>query len=189
MYGTQVVAAMFHANSGGRTCSYQDCFGGANIPYLQSKEEPQKDSLRKISGGESRSRINPTELVKTLRESGVKFNDNDVLSFLPTVRNGSDRALQAIVKGPTGSAVVSQEVLTHLRYEFDIPTAYFDGGTRAKTDKDLTVVSYGWGHGVGICQEGARLQAQHGKTYKDIIAFYYTSTSVVDLKKALPGSF
>ena len=32
---------------------------------------------------------------------------------------------------------------------------------------------HGWGHGVGLCQWGARGRAQAGQTYKDILKAYY----------------
>jgi Stage II sporulation protein len=35
-----------------------------------------------------------------------------------------------------------------------------------------------WGHGVGMCQEGARTLAQAGWDYKDILKHYYTGTEV-----------
>jgi stage II sporulation protein D len=31
----------------------------------------------------------------------------------------------------------------------------------------------GYGHGVGMCQVGARAMAEEGKRYQDILAFYY----------------
>ncbi len=36
----------------------------------------------------------------------------------------------------------------------------------------------GWGHGVGMCQEGARSLALKGKKYKKIIAFYYPGVKI-----------
>lgn len=38
--------------------------------------------------------------------------------------------------------------------------------------------SYGWGHGVGMSQEGAIAMAKNGKDYKQILANYYPGTTV-----------
>ncbi len=38
--------------------------------------------------------------------------------------------------------------------------------------------SYGWGHGVGMSQEGAITMAKNGSDYKKIIAAYYPGTSI-----------
>ena len=40
----------------------------------------------------------------------------------------------------------------------------------------------GWGHGVGLCQWGARVQAQRGRKYKNILKFYYPGTKVAKWK-------
>jgi stage II sporulation protein D len=34
----------------------------------------------------------------------------------------------------------------------------------------------GWGHGVGMCQWGAKGQAEHGRNYRDILEFYYPNS-------------
>ncbi len=38
--------------------------------------------------------------------------------------------------------------------------------------------TYGWGHGVGMSQEGAIAMAKKGSTYKQILAYYYPGTSI-----------
>lgn len=39
----------------------------------------------------------------------------------------------------------------------------------------------GFGHGVGMCQSGAQALAREGKTYQEILAFYYPSSRLVRL--------
>jgi stage II sporulation protein D len=54
-------------------------------------------------------------------------------------------------------------------------------GTRYKIENtpDATILrSTGAGHGVGLCQWGARVQAQAGKTYRQILEFYFPGTSL-----------
>jgi stage II sporulation protein D len=40
-------------------------------------------------------------------------------------------------------------------------------------DEFLFIAGKGFGHGVGLCQYGAREMARQGKTYKEILDFYY----------------
>lgn len=42
-----------------------------------------------------------------------------------------------------------------------------------KKGKKLMFVGTGYGHQIGLCQWGAREMVRQGKTYKDILAFYY----------------
>ena len=43
----------------------------------------------------------------------------------------------------------------------------------------FTITAYGWGHGVGLSQEGAIVMAQAGSSYVEILRHYYTGTFVV----------
>ena len=38
----------------------------------------------------------------------------------------------------------------------------------------------GWGHGVGMCQEGAKYMALKGRPYKKILHHYYPGASITD---------
>ncbi len=48
----------------------------------------------------------------------------------------------------------------------------------SKTSGTFTFKVYGWGHGVGMSQEGAIAMAKQGKTYKEIITHYYPGVTV-----------
>jgi len=42
----------------------------------------------------------------------------------------------------------------------------------------------GYGHGVGLCQEGAMVMASRGFKFSDIIGFYYSGVIITDIKNA-----
>jgi len=73
-------------------------------------------------------------------------------------------------------------VLTGLevRFALSIPESLFtiaDG----KDEKGPVFTFYGrgWGHGVGLCQNGAFGQALAGRTYREILSHYYPGTTIV----------
>jgi stage II sporulation protein D len=39
----------------------------------------------------------------------------------------------------------------------------------------------GWGHGVGLCQWGAKGMAEQGFTYKQILSHYYPGTEIIKI--------
>ena len=43
----------------------------------------------------------------------------------------------------------------------------------------------GYGHGVGLCQEGAMVMASKGFSYREIINFYYSGVIISDIKNAV----
>jgi stage II sporulation protein D len=49
---------------------------------------------------------------------------------------------------------------------------------RAANTSVLMVAGAGWGHGVGMSQEGARGYAERGWSYRGILAHYYTGTTL-----------
>jgi stage II sporulation protein D len=46
-------------------------------------------------------------------------------------------------------------------------------------DNEVIFMGRGFGHGVGLCQEGAMHMAQLGYTYEDIIHFYYADVHLI----------
>lgn len=52
------------------------------------------------------------------------------------------------------------------------------GTARAAQASDLVVTGAGWGHGVGMSQDGALGYAEHGWSYRAILAHYYSGTTL-----------
>lgn len=52
------------------------------------------------------------------------------------------------------------------------------GGGQAGADGTFTIAGSGWGHNVGMSQWGAYAQALEGRTYREILTFYYTGITV-----------
>lgn len=51
------------------------------------------------------------------------------------------------------------------------------------TGKALHAAGHGYGHGIGMCQDGANGMARAGKTYEQILATYYPGAKITTLKK------
>ena len=45
----------------------------------------------------------------------------------------------------------------------------------------VTFIGRGFGHGVGLCQEGAIIMAENGYSYKEILEAYYTDIHLIQL--------
>ena len=46
---------------------------------------------------------------------------------------------------------------------------------------DVSILTYGFGHGVGMSQYGAQGMASSGYTYQDILKHYYQNTEIVKI--------
>lgn len=55
----------------------------------------------------------------------------------------------------------------------------------AKSEGDHVVLNgIGNGHGMGLCQAGAKAMAEHGATYREILSHYYPNTAIISLPAA-----
>lgn len=43
-------------------------------------------------------------------------------------------------------------------------------------DDDFVFIGVGFGHGVGLCQWGAKQRAEDGSSYREILSYYYPGT-------------
>ncbi|MDQ0242940.1 SpoIID/LytB domain protein [Bacillus fengqiuensis] len=54
------------------------------------------------------------------------------------------------------------------------------------TEEMIKVSGKGFGHGVGLSQYGAKKAAESGKTYQEILSFYYEKTSLITAYQSAP---
>lgn len=69
-----------------------------------------------------------------------------------------------------------------IRNDLNLRSAFFS--VTAEGDSIL-LSGRGYGHGVGLCQEGAMVMAEKGFTCLQIIEFYYHGVIISDIKNAL----
>ncbi|MCU1325215.1 MAG: SpoIID/LytB domain [Bryobacterales bacterium] len=55
-----------------------------------------------------------------------------------------------------------------------------------RLDRNFVFVGKGSGHGAGLCQHGAEAMAMAGKSYREILAFYYPGAEVGTSARAIP---
>lgn len=67
-----------------------------------------------------------------------------------------------------------------LRTKFRLKSAYFS--TRLEDGK-VVLSGHGFGHGVGLCQEGAMEMANQGYDYTQIALFYFHNVKVLDARR------
>lgn len=72
--------------------------------------------------------------------------------------------------------------LKNIRSGLGLKSTYF---SIVEEDSVLVFKGRGFGHGVGLCQEGAMKMIEAGYSYDDIIKFYYTGVYVVSYEDVL----
>lgn len=157
-----LISATFYSNSGGQTANSEDVWGFA-FPYLRSISDPYSLNQRCF---EWEKRIPKAEWIAYLQRNGVDIDFT--ASSLQFVQDERKKNLEI------GGFVLP---LKQIRSDWKLRSTFFsvweDGA-------EVLLKGKGYGHGVGLAQEGAMKMANEGMGYEDIIKFYYKGVSVTN---------
>ena len=167
LYDGEPILAAFHSSSDGVTANSGDVWV-RDLPYLVSVESPESGDT--VPNYYSVKTLSAAEFQKTFTAvySEAVFGDDPAQWVKDAVRNDSGRVETVTVGG------VSVEG-TEVRSIFALRSASF---TVECTQEEVTFRVTGYGHGVGMSQYGANTLAQQGKTWQEILHWYYTDVTV-----------
>ncbi len=96
-----------------------------------------------------------------------------------TRRSPSGRVVGLVAVGADGST--SEWTGFEIRQVLELPETLFSMHLRSEPDGERIVrfLGRGWGHGVGLCQNGAYGLARAGMTFDRILGHYYTGIEIV----------
>ncbi|MEI8226605.1 MAG: SpoIID/LytB domain-containing protein, partial [Bacteroidota bacterium] len=162
-----LIMSAFHSNCGGETASSEDVWL-AGQPYLKKVVDPYCLASRN-TGWEKH--ISIIEWTKYLKNSGYngRTDDNSAFNFLQESRLTDYR---------TGSFTMP---LMKIRNDMNLRSTFF---SVVGEGDSILLKGRGYGHGVGLCQEGAMEMASRGFNYQEIIEFYYSGVIISDIKNA-----
>jgi stage II sporulation protein D len=165
---SMLIVSAFHANCGGVTASSSDVWV-AKYPYLISIKDPWCGYSRSSTWKTS---VPLSEWNAFLKAKKVEPGKETVL-FSPA---GSEPT-RAIGNTVAGIHISREDV----RQRFNLRSSFY---ALTPSGDSITVVGRGYGHGVGLCQDGARAMAAGKMKYDQITCFYYPGTAVTDIKNA-----
>jgi len=136
--------------------------------------------------------IVPKQTMSNLIELNTGKEIGTLQNINITKQGAGGVALQIVATGTEGKIVVDTEnkirsALGGSGYEIEkqdgtivkstklLPSAFF---TIAKTGENYIIEGGGYGHGIGMSQNGANEMAKEGKTYGEILQFFYPGTEV-----------
>ncbi len=163
-----LIISAFHSNCGGETSSSDDVWL-LSQPYLKGVVDPYCRGSRNATWQKS---LSVNEWVNYVRKSGYneKVGDPSAFNFLQESR---------LADYKVGSFTMP---LTKIRSDLNLRSTFFS--VNAKGDSVL-LKGKGYGHGVGLCQEGAMEMASKGFNFKQIIDFYYFGVLISDINNAV----
>lgn len=157
------INAVFHANCGGETES------GANA-WLNDKSYlvPVKDPFCINSSSARWSKSIPLDQWKKyLKSHGFKIS----AECTPDVFDFSQITRRQYYKMGRDSIPLRQ-----IRTDFQLKSTFF---SVVANTKEITLKGRGFGHGVGLCQEGAMYMAKIGYKSDDILRYYFKGIQII----------
>jgi stage II sporulation protein D len=148
----QPVITAFHSNCGGITANASDVWN-KDLPYLV----PVHDPFCSTSPHSTWSRS------ITSKEWSEYLDRKFFTGSLKPAFTGTGRQKYL-------DPVNHKLPLTEIREDLKLNSSYF---TISQNNNTVVINGHGYGHGLGLCQEGAIEMARVGYTYVDILMFYF----------------
>lgn len=161
-----LITASYHSNCGGYTVNSEDVWSKA-LPYLRAKRDtfclhsPHSVWFAYVSKSEW------NDFLSSYTIDSKMLGDQRMQDFQREER-------QARLRTSKDGHVMTKDI----RSKWRLKSSYFHLDDRGDT---WWLSGRGFGHGVGLCQEGAMGMVCHGFDYQQILSFYYTDVHLVHL--------
>ena len=170
-YKSEPAIAVFHAMSADLTESAENIWGSP-VPYLTAVPSQESNNINNIRNFETEIKLSAGEFKNILAESGFNLNfAGEPEDWIENISlNSSGRVDYIIICGEKIPGVTARGV-------FGLRSTNF---TLENTRGGFIFTVYGYGHGVGMSQYGANLMAMDGRSYAEILKWYYTGTEIAE---------
>ena len=191
-YGDEICDARFHKCCGGETEEFQYCWENTPKPYLVSIHDPwcntsDKKILSQVLNDFDqetpdfyRWKVEFTQQqLSELVSRKLNIDFGDIQDLIPVERGKSGRIWKLKIVGSKKTFTIGKELeIRRALSETHLLSSAFDV---VKTNDGFTLNGKGWGHGVGMCQIGAAVMGAQGKSYEEILLFYYRNAEIQKL--------
>ena len=106
----------------------------------------------------------------------LKIDLGDILDLEPLERGRSGRIWKLRIVGSKRSFTIGKEL--EIRRTLSESHLYSSAFDVERDGTSFILHGRGWGHGVGLCQIGAAVMGEQGKTYDEILLFYYRNAKI-----------
>jgi stage II sporulation protein D len=160
------ILAAYHSNCGGVTESAKNAWQ-MDLPYLLPVTDRYCRTLRNARWQKT---IPLDDWINYLVKNGFKHNPNAATNF-------GFRQTQRIPNYRAGNITVP---VRQIRNDWQLRSTFF---SLSVENRNVVFRGSGYGHGVGLCQEGAMEMGRRGFKHDEIIRFYYKNVHLVPVSQ------
>ncbi len=164
-YNKEIILSVYHAISSGVTEESKNVWG-TELPYLTTVDS-SGDKLAETYL--SVNSFSAEELKSKIAHLADTSGDNNIFSNPKTSEAGTVTEID--INGKTVSGFSVSEALELRSSAFQVSFA----------DGIYTFIVKGYGHGVGMSQNGANYMAKEGKNFEEILAHYYQNSKLTEI--------
>jgi stage II sporulation protein D len=175
-----LASVFYSACCGGHTADASRLWGGAALPYLRGVADsycmsasPYAHWSATITVGDLVAalgpKIRPAGDLTSIALADVAADQRPGLRLAG--KNGVVQLSSAEVRSALGARILKSGVFRSVTVD----------GDPSQAATLLKIEGSGLGHGVGLCQWGARVMAQQGRSARDIVGFYFPGTIVTNV--------
>jgi stage II sporulation protein D len=169
VYRGQYLSAFYHANCGGHTADVAQVWGG-DAPYLSGVACGFCDSGPHHAWS---LELPLDEVAKALAHHGQPGGPVQALQVLSRFPDG--RVDQIEIARDGGTVTLKAPAFRQMLGPDRIRSTNFEVQALGSS---VRFQGRGWGHGVGMCQEGAVGQARAGYRFEEILRYYYPGSDL-----------
>ena len=166
-YKENPIYAAYHQVSAGNTRTMSEYYEKSDMPYLQGvacHEDTSaegylnvyfwtKEEFKNLCKG-----IFPEEVIESADD--IQIQKRDSTGYVLQVQVG-----QTLYEGEV------------FRKKLNLPSACFE---MTLLEEDVRIVTMGQGHGFGLSQQMGKVLAEEGKTYREILEYFYKGVTILE---------
>ena len=166
LYDGSIIEPLFCYASAGKTRSF-----GESFPYLEQVESPgdlYAENYRSLPVFETKEFVQKiNEIPGAVAVSEMELDSGGGIQIVERDGSGYVKQVQIGQKTYTGEEVQYALGLTSASYSFE------------RLDGKIRVICKGIGHGYGFAQFGANEMAKAGRTYEELLKYYFQNVEIV----------
>lgn len=180
-YQGKPAAAFYNQNCGGTTAAGSETWAEISEPYLSIHQDP---FCLTTGGLRWQTALTHAQIDKALLASGLRPPENwQTLEISSRNTSGRVRTMNLSGGKPATFSLAGSSFRFAVNRVFGWNHIRSDLYDLRNAGGRVLFSGHGAGHGVGLCQAGAEEMARQGKTYKEVLSFYYPGTQVTASEK------